>query len=176
MTPIAIRRWAWIHKWSSLVCTIFMLLLCLTGLPLIFHHEIDHALGNGIEAPELPAGMAASTRANVDDVLAAGRALYPGKVMMYMSQEADNDRIWNLTLGDTPTDINYKSIAVDARTGKVIAEAKTEGTLMTFIFRLHTDLFVGLSGLLFLGFMGLLLLVAIVSGVVLYAPFMRKLE
>ncbi|MFZ6644849.1 PepSY-associated TM helix domain-containing protein [Undibacterium sp. TJN25] len=176
MTPIAIRRWAWIHKWSSLVCTVFMLLLCLTGLPLIFHHEIDHLLGNGIEAPQLPAGMAASTRANVDDVLAAGRALYPGKVMMYMSQEAGDDRIWNLTLGDTPTDINYKSIAVDARTGKVIAEAKTEGTLMTFIFRLHTDLFIGLPGLLFLGFMGLLLLVAIVSGVVLYAPFMRKLE
>ncbi len=176
MTPIAIRRWAWIHKWSSLVCTVFMLLLCLTGLPLIFHHEIDHLLGNGIEAPALPAGMAASTKANVDDVLAAGRALYPGKVMMYMSQEAGDDRIWNLTLGDTPTDINYKSIAVDARTGKVVAEAKTEGTVMTFMFRLHTDLFIGLPGLLFLGFMGLLLLVAIVSGVVLYAPFMRKLE
>jgi uncharacterized iron-regulated membrane protein len=32
------------------------------------------------------------------------------------------------------------------------------------------------AGKLFLGFMGLLLLVAVVSGVVLYAPFMRKLE
>ena len=41
---------------------------------------------------------------------------------------------------------------------------------------LHVDLFAGLPGKLFLGFMGLLLLVAIVSGVVLYAPFMRKLE
>ncbi|GGC62842.1 PepSY-associated TM helix domain-containing protein [Undibacterium terreum] len=173
MTPIAIRRWAWTHKWSSLVCTVFMLLLCLTGLPLIFHHEIDHLLGNAIEAQDMPAG---TPKADVDQVLAAGKAMYPNKVMMYMSREADDDRIWNLTLGDNPTDINYKSIAVDSRTGKVIAEAKTEGTLMTFLFRLHTDLFVGLPGLLFLGFMGLLLLVAIISGVVLYAPFMRKLE
>ena len=38
------------------------------------------------------------------------------------------------------------------------------------------DLFAGLPGKLFLGFMGLLLLVALVSGVVLYAPFMRKLD
>ncbi len=38
-----------------------------------------------------------------------------------------------------------------------------------------SDLFAGLPGKLFLGFMGLLLLVAIVTGVVLYAPFMRKL-
>jgi uncharacterized iron-regulated membrane protein len=30
--------------WSSLVCTVFMLLLCVTGLPLIFHEEIDEYL------------------------------------------------------------------------------------------------------------------------------------
>ena len=47
---------------------------------------------------------------------------------------------------------------------------------MYVMFKLHVDLFAGLPGKLFLGFMGLLLLVAIVSGVVLYAPFMRKLE
>ena len=41
---------------------------------------------------------------------------------------------------------------------------------------LFRSLFAGLPGKLFLGFMGLLLLVAIVSGVVLYSPFMRKLE
>ena len=45
---------------------------------------------------------------------------------------------------------------------------------MHVMFRLHVDLFAGLPGKLFLGFMGLLL-VAIVTGVVLYAPFMRKL-
>jgi uncharacterized iron-regulated membrane protein len=44
------------------------------------------------------------------------------------------------------------------------------------MFHLHVDLFAGLWGKLFLGFMGLLLVIAIVSGVVLYAPFMRKLE
>src|SRR5256885_17190657 len=44
------------------------------------------------------------------------------------------------------------------------------------MFKLHVDLFAGLPGKLFLGFMGLLLLIAIVSGVVLYAPFMRKLD
>ncbi len=35
---------AWVHKWSSIVCTVFMLLLCITGLPLIFHEEIDDVL------------------------------------------------------------------------------------------------------------------------------------
>ncbi|RYE90009.1 MAG: PepSY domain-containing protein, partial [Oxalobacteraceae bacterium] len=51
MTPNKLRRWSWIHKWSSLICTVFMLLLCVTGLPLIYHHEIVHALGNDVAAP-----------------------------------------------------------------------------------------------------------------------------
>jgi len=47
---------------------------------------------------------------------------------------------------------------------------------MHIIHSLHVDLFAGLPGTLFLGFTGALLRVAIVSGVVLYAPFMRKLD
>ena len=174
MTPITVRRWAWIHKWSSLVCTVFMLLLCLTGLPLIYHHEIGHLLGNDVEAPAMPAG---TPMADLDDVIAAGKAMYPGKIMMYMSQEMGEPEIWNVTLGDHPNDENYKPIAVDARTAKVITEPAFEGgPFMSTMFRLHVDLFAGLYGKLFLGLMGLLLLVALVSGAVLYSPFMRKLE
>jgi len=155
-----------------------MLLLCLTGLPLIYHHEIGQLLGNDVEAPALaPAHGAAPPRANVDAVIDAARALYPAKMVMYISQEIDEPAIWNVTLGDTPTDEHYKPIAVDARTARVITEPAFEGgAFMSTMFRLHVDLFAGLYGKLFLGLMGLLLLIAIVSGVVLYAPFMRKLE
>jgi uncharacterized iron-regulated membrane protein len=178
MSPVNLRRWSWIHKWSSLVCTVFMLLLCLTGLPLIYHHEIGHLLGTDVEAPAMaPAQLANSSRGNIDAVLASAKALYPGKIPMYMSQEADEPAIWNVTLGDHPTDEHYKPIAVDARTTKVITEPAFEGgAFMSTMFRLHVDLFAGLYGKLFLGFMGLLLIVAVVSGVVLYSPFMRKLD
>jgi uncharacterized iron-regulated membrane protein len=174
MSSDTIRRWAWIHKWSSLVCTVFMLLLCLTGLPLIYHHQIVHLLGNDVQAPTLPAD---TPRADLDRVIAAGKAAYPGKMMMYMSQDIDEPAVWNLTLGDSPVDENYKPLAVDARTAQLLAEPAFEGgPFMSTMFHLHVDLFAGLWGKLFLGLMGLLLVVAIVSGVVLYAPFMRKLD
>lgn len=173
MSPQTTRRWAWIHKWSSLVCTVFMLLLCLTGLPLIYHHEIGHAMGYETEAPAMPAD---TPRARIDDVIAVAKALHPGKIMMYMSQEADEPNIWNLTLGDHPTDENFKPVAIDARTAKVLAQHNFEDTFLGVMFHLHVDLYAGLWGKLFLGFMGLLLVMAIVSGVVLYAPFMRKLD
>ncbi|WP_229487531.1 PepSY-associated TM helix domain-containing protein [Pseudoduganella lutea] len=150
-----------------------MLLLCITGLPLIYHHEIGHLLGTEVEAKPMPAG---TPKASMDAIVAAGMAAYPGKKMMYAFQEADEPNLWHLTLGDHGTDENYKATAVDARTAEVLPTPQFEGSFMSVMFHLHVDLYAGLWGKLFLGLMGLLLLVAIVSGVVLYAPFMRKLE
>ena len=65
LSPTALRRWSWTHKWSSLVCTVFMLLLCITGLPLIFHHEIGHLLGTEVEAPAMPANTPRASLARI---------------------------------------------------------------------------------------------------------------
>ena len=174
MSPTALRRWSWTHKWSSLVCTVFMLLLCLTGLPLIFHHEIGHLLGTEVEAPKMPAN---TPRISLDKVVEIGRAKHPDRVVQFVSQPEDDDGLWFVTLTPTPEPTeDFKSVAVDARTGVVLAQPEFSQGFMYIMFKLHVDLFAGLPGKLFLGFMGLLLLVAIVSGVVLYSPFMRKLD
>jgi uncharacterized iron-regulated membrane protein len=170
----SVRRWSWIHRWTSLISTVFMLLLCITGLPLIFHHEIGHLLGTEVEAPELAAGMPA---ASLDRVIDVAKARHPGKNPMFVSREPDDDRIWYVTLSDTPTsETDLKQVAVDAHTAEALAEPKLDEGFIHVMYRLHVDLFAGLPGTLFLGFMGLLLLAAIVSGVVLYGPFTRKLE
>jgi uncharacterized iron-regulated membrane protein len=169
-----IKTWSWVHKWSSLVCTVFMLLLCLTGLPLIFHHELGHLLGTEVEAPERPG---VTTRVSLDRVVEIARSYHPERVVQYVSQPDDSPDLWFVTLTPTPepTD-DFRSVVVDARTGEVLGQPRFDQGFMRVMFKLHVDLFAGLAGKLFLGFMGLLLLVAIVSGVVLYGPFMRKLE
>jgi uncharacterized iron-regulated membrane protein len=174
MNSRKIKTWAWVHKWSSLVCTVFMLLLCITGLPLIFHHEIGHLLGTEVEAPKMAAG---TPHISLDRVLDIAKARHPDRVVQFASQPEDENNLWFVTLTPTPdpTD-DFKSVAVDARTGAVLAQPKFDEGFMYVMFKLHVDLFAGLPGKLFLGFMGLLLLVAIVSGVVLYSPFMRKLD
>ena len=172
----AIRVWTWFHKWTSLVCTLFMLLLCLTGLPLIFHHEIGHLLGDEIEAPALPAAMDAQ-RVSLDVMAKAANAVHPTRVIQYAGENEDDPRLWWFTLAPTPAPTeDFKSVAVDARTGLVVREYRVGEGFMDLMLRLHVDMFAGLPGKLFLGFMGLLLLIALVSGVVLYAPFMRKLD
>ena len=169
-----IKAWAWLHKWSSLVCTAFKLLLCITGLPLIFHHEIGHLLGTEVEAREMPAD---TPRLSLDKVLAIARAEHPDRVVQYASQPEDSPYLWFVTMTPTPAPTDdFRSVAVDARTGEVYERPRVDQGFMWVMFKLHVDLFAGLPGMLFLGLMGFLLLVAIVSGAVLYSPFMRKLD
>jgi len=169
----SIKTWAWVHKWSSLVCTAFMLLLCLTGLPLIFSHEISHLLGNEVEAPDLPAN---TKLASMDTVLSNAKSLYPDRVVQFVFRDIDERKSWTVSLGKTATsEDDTKFIKLDSRTAKVLDEPKFNEGFMYVMFKLHVDLFAGFPGMLFLGSMGVLLVVALVSGVVLYAPFMRRL-
>ncbi len=169
----SIRAWSFVHTWSSLICTVFLLMLCITGLPLIFHHEIDHLLGNEVELPVVAPGTQA---ADLDRVIAAGVAHRPGEVVQYMIWDQDEpERIW-LSMAPTPTSplSDLKGVVIDGRTASLLDEPKPG--FIYVMFKLHVDMFAGLPGKLFLGFMGFLFVVALVSGVVLYAPFMRKLE
>lgn len=174
MSSRTIKTWAWVHKWSSLVCTVFMLLLCITGLPLIFHHEIGHLLGTEVGAPQRAAG---TPQQSLDRILEVARAQHPDRVVQFASRDEDDDNIWFVTMTPTPAPTDdFRSVAIDARTAEVLAQPRFDQGFMYVMFKLHVDLFAGLPGKLFLGLMGLLLLVAIVSGAVLYSPFMRKLE
>lgn len=173
LTQSSILTWAWVHKWSSLVCTVFMLLLCLTGLPLIFHHEIGDWLGNHIETPQI---AHQGPLASMDALLASAKTKQPGMVPLYMYREEDEPLQWVISMAKTATaESGFKQVVLDARTAQVLGEPPVEEGFMYVMFKLHVDLFAGLPGMLFLGLMGFLLLVAIISGVVLYAPFMRKL-
>lgn len=169
-----IRLWSLVHKWTSLACTIFLFLLCLTGLPLIFHEEIDHLSGE-VEALDLPAGTA---DASMDRVVESARAKQPDKVVRYLFWEPKDHP--NLTLAsmassmDAPMDEAWY-VAMDSRTTDVLDEPNEKG-FMYVMLKLHTDMFAGLPGMLFLGFMGLLFVIAIVSGIVLYKPFTRRID
>jgi uncharacterized iron-regulated membrane protein len=171
MTNTTVRAWYLVHKWTSLVCTLFLFMLCVTGLPLIFTEEIDALTA---PAPVMSAGPAGPP-ASLDSIVRTALADRPRDVGQYLSFDEEKPVVYVTTSPpDKITDYTFRGY--DARSGKPVGAASNGGGVMEFILRLHTDMFLGLPGLLFLGFMGLLFFAAIVSGVVLYAPFMRKLQ
>ena len=178
MQRSTIRAWFLIHKWTSIVCTVFLLMLCLTGLPLIFHDEID-ALTEIAPRYGLP-GTGSSGEAPglhpLDEMLARALAARPGEVPVFMAFDNDNPSMTITTAPRADSPDSEMTIQLWDRSTGLATGAVDEDGVMHFILQLHTDMFLGLPGMLFLGVMGLLFVVAIVSGVVLYAPFMRKLD
>ncbi len=170
-----VKIWYAVHKWTSLVCTAFLLMLCVTGLPLIFYHELSHLLGDEIKTVDMPLE---TPKASLDSVVEAGLKKYPAEFVRFLYWDEDEPDLVYLTLVpslDAPPDV-FRSIAVDARTAEVLAEPKFDEGFLYFMLELHVDMFAGPYGMLFLGFMGLLFVASLVSGAVVYGPFMRKLD
>jgi uncharacterized iron-regulated membrane protein len=171
MTARTIRLWSIVHRWTSLVSTLFLLLLCLTGLPLIFHHEIDELLGYAPQ-PERAGARPAPVQRIADAALAAD----PGRVLQYIAWDRDEPGIvtafTNNAPDGRPDDATVRAFdATSARPLGVVGAGP-----MLIVLKLHTDMFAGEAGKLFLGAMGLVFAAAIVSGVALYWPFMRRLR
>ncbi|RRV05005.1 PepSY domain-containing protein [Pseudomonas sp. v388] len=175
MKSQTVRRWSVVHTWSSLICTLFLLMLALTGLPLIFHHEIDHLLGDAPHYQDMPADTA---RLSLEQLVKAAEAHRPGEVLQYFGwDEDDPNGVMAITAATAGTEPNAShTFALDARTGQALEMPSANGGFMMFMLRLHVDMYAELPGKLLLAFMGVLFVVAMVSGTVLYAPFMRKLE
>ncbi len=176
MTAQSVKWWSLVHKWTSLVCTLFLLMLCITGLPLIFHDEIDELFKSEASARELPGGYSAGSAkpAGRRRQGALSAALPPGARLGRRSRQ----RRQRIPLGYARSSPGQRflKLSFDSRTAELIGEDTQQGGLMSAIRIFHRDMFLGLPGELFLGVMGLLFVIAIVSGIMLYAPFMRRLN
>ncbi len=174
MSPGAIKKWFHIHKWTSLVSMVFLLMLCVTGLPLIFYHEIDHALGYSVDAPVIDD---VGPRANIDDIVRDATSRRPDDKVQYLVGSADEPDLWFIRMAEDINALKASAFYIyDARSGDFLHEYPLGQGVMNIIFRLHYDMFAGIAGTLFLGFMGLVFVASLISGIVLYGPYMRKLR
>jgi uncharacterized iron-regulated membrane protein len=171
----SLRRWGFVHKWTSLICTLFMLMLCITGLPLIFHEEIDDLLHSQVKATEVPPG---TPYADLDRLLANALAKETEQVPHFLIWDRDDPNALLVSVGPSITSDPSKNrlVRMDAHTAAYLDAPDVTGRFTYIMLKLHTDMFAGLPGKLFLGLMGILFCVAIVSGIVVYAPSMRKLD
>ena len=153
---------------------LFLLMLCVTGLPLIFHDEIDHLLEDEIAAPVMPPD---TPLVSLDRVIATAQQRFPGQFVL-LAQLKQTAPLVSVLVSPTaiPVPGVFHRVTVDARTTEVLGEEPPHQGVMEIVLRIHRDMFTGLPGELFLGAMGIVFVVSIVSGIVVYWPFMRRLD
>ncbi len=110
-------------------------------------------------------------------MIAAAQARFPGQYVLLLNLKQTEPLV---TVAVSPTADsepgNFHRLTLDARTAAVLGEEAPHQGVMDIVLRVHKDMFAGLPGELFLGAMGLVFVVSIVSGIVVYWPFMRRLD
>ncbi|MBB2205838.1 PepSY-associated TM helix domain-containing protein [Gluconacetobacter takamatsuzukensis] len=192
MTTATLRRWFVVHKWTSLACTLFLLVVCVTGLPMLFSEQIWDTFVGDDDPPYavLPPG---TPNASLDVIVENARALYPSHIVTQVSPDDDEPAVlvsmapsWQALKDDEkfPNRHSGHWIKFDARTAKVVEQSPPAdkpaprtwtGIILGTCTRLHMNLFAGLPGALFMGAMGGLFVASLVSGTVLYGRFMKRL-
>lgn len=174
LTAKTVRNWYRVHKWTSLICTVFLLVSCVTGLPLIFGDEIDHLTDHHVMAATVSAD---APLARLDDLVAAAQAHYPDLKVLSVSWDEDEPRVFvEVAPNFDPKPNDDHTLIFDAHTGSLLEEPKPGMDFMGYVANLHIELFAGLPGELILGAMATLFVIALVSGFVVYGPFMRRLD
>ena len=145
------RRWRFVHEYTSLACTLFLFVLCLTGLPLIFADEIDGA------HPITNSGAGASL-----DGIVQRSGVRPAFVRI----AADEGRIYVGPVG------GGRPLLFDMASGAAATEGRSRSSdMMDLLLAIHGALFAGRAGQVFIAAVGLCALAAVVSGIAIYAPF-----
>jgi uncharacterized iron-regulated membrane protein len=171
-----IKLWLRVHRYASLICTLFLLLACLTGLPLIFKEEIERASMATVPTPAPPAGPELS----IDAIVARVRQTTPHRFVQFVFWEDGRDDVVGLGLANAQDAelADVQRVLVGRRTARVMAEpGQGQGQrAMDTLLALHSDLLMGEVGDVALGVVGLLFVVSTLSGIAIYGPFMRRLD
>lgn len=156
----------WLHLYLGLFGGFVFVILGLTGSVLVFGPEIERMLNPGTFA----ARSSGPTRP-LDEMLAAAardRPNDPPPFRILMPQHAGGVvEIWTATRTD---DSGYRITTVDPASAVVLGTMTWGHTLPSFFYRLHNSLFLGTAGKTVIGVVGLLMIVSVCTGGMLWWP------
>lgn len=159
------RIFAW-HHWCGLVAGLFLLLMSMSGALLVFTDEMNEAY----DAPWAKTGSPGSTWC-YDNSFHTIQKKYPGwEIRLYGKPLPGKTLIYSLRKKE-----EEKKIYADPLSGKLLhAEEGTENQLHRRLLLLHHTLYAGTPGKLAVCCIGILFLVAVVTGFYIYRKAVWK--
>ncbi|TXI86904.1 MAG: PepSY domain-containing protein [Cupriavidus sp.] len=182
MTPNTLRRYQTLHTWVGLMAGWALFIAFFAGAITVFHHEIHvwqnpdrlvgrHAAAVGMADPEV-AGP--EVDAFVQKLVAvhpdAANSVYVG---LPSKEEPDFNAYWQDAAGAWHH-INGARLDGDAAAQQQISLDGVTGELSAFLNALHYSLGLDTGGMYFMGAISVLYGLALVSGVLLHLPRLRR--
>lgn len=154
-----------VHRWTGLASAIFILFFSVTGAVAVYYSEIDRWASPGLAVPRSD-----QSRSALQPALDAARAVAPERApeLMWLPSRPDEAIVVRLAPG-----VDLFRVFVDPSTSRVTGTTSGEH-IANVVRQTHLRFyFFGWQGRVVTGLFGLVLLLSAVTGVFIYAPFMR---
>lgn len=161
------RRIYVLHLWLGLAAGLFLSLAGLTGSLLVFRHEIDRLLNPQLLTVE----SRGEAVARVETVLRSVENTFPSNRPLRIGFPRTPDSTFEVWLDSN----EGRRVYVNPSTGKVLGSRLPHRTFRGFLRAVHVQLLAGTTGETVAGIFGLLLLLLIVTGYILWWPALRRI-
>ncbi|MFM8534777.1 MAG: PepSY-associated TM helix domain-containing protein [Acidimicrobiia bacterium] len=154
-----------VHKWTGLASAVFVLFFSVTGAVAVYYSEIDRLNAPGLALPE-----AVSARPVLQHALEAAQRVAPERApeLMWLPSRPDEAIVVRLAPG-----VDQFRVFVDPATARVTGTTSGEHAA-NVVRQLHLRFyFFGWQGRVVTGAFGLVLLLSAITGLFIYAPFMK---
>ncbi len=172
MRLIRLRKiWLISHRWLGLTFGLLLILSGSTGSLLVFRTALDVQLN-----PEIFSVAPGESRCSIEDVIRAAEAspvAQLGKISFvdFPRSESGVWTVWFQT--GTKESPQLTKAYFDPYRAQMTGQRKHGADLMTWIYKLHVDLFAGHLGETIVGITGIVLLISGVTGILLWWPLWK---
>ncbi|RZA26367.1 MAG: hypothetical protein EOP10_03900 [Proteobacteria bacterium] len=160
------RFYSW-HRYLGLFLALHLVLLILTGMLLTLRDELQSS--DDVSATE--SLRAESSKIPLDELISRAKGKEPKGLPLAINFDDDNPDRLTVRMGKdgSPLFRGSSKHNFDRFTGEIPTLAPAGG-FWDFILRFHREFLLGFYGKLYVGLIGFLLLISLISGVYLYAP------
>ncbi|MCC6698941.1 MAG: PepSY domain-containing protein [Candidatus Hydrogenedentes bacterium] len=159
-----------VHRWCGLISGLNILLLSITGAYLVFAENIEAVF----DPPkgEVIAQVPDTANTPLQEAFDRLAKHHPGAIPMGLRPAEGGKAAYTVALLERPATVHR--YAFDSTSGEVRAEVESKAAAIhEFVLHLHTDLFLGTLGGVFIGMMAVIFLASNLTGIVIYTPFMK---
>jgi uncharacterized iron-regulated membrane protein len=157
-----------IHRSMGILLGLVFLVIGLTGSALVFYREINSWLN-----PQLMQVLPQGERLDIQVLINTVHSAFPHHPVHSIVFPRTPSGIYQMAL-EFPRENEWLDIFLNPYTGAILGKQQWGHTLISFIYSLHMSLLLKQGGDQIVGFCGLLLLVLVVSGLVVW-PGWRNL-
>jgi uncharacterized iron-regulated membrane protein len=154
------------HHWCGLIVGLFLLLMSITGSILVFSDELEM-----LEEQDIPSIQTIPGIASIDHSFQAVQTKYPGwEIRLYHLPKTDEALVYELRQKE-----NAKKVYVHPVSGEILGvDENANRSFQRRLLLLHYTLFAGTAGKIMVFTIGILFLVTLITGLIVYRKSLLK--